>query len=158
MEILKKSSQNRFSVIQLLKTGQDLLIFLLFTPPKSERELNTTFMCRLVPERLFCDFSIAYKRRRSCSLMTIEYPTLLVSLFYRYYNRLCSMQKSVLIPENSIFLCNSRLLQREHPYVVDWAVDRTIYYGQNSFFSRTIRVWNFLGAEVVIFGLLRNEK
>ena len=46
------------------------------------------------------------------------------SLFYHYYNRFFSNDISELISENHVFLCNIRLSQLAHPYVVDWPVDR----------------------------------
>ena len=45
--------------------------------------------------------------------------------------------------ENHVFLPDTSLFWAAHPYMVDWAVDRT--YGHNSFFSRTIRIFGFWG-------------
>ena len=59
------------------------------------------------------------------------------------------------IPENHVFLCYTRLSW----YIIDWLVDRTVHCTQNSFFRRTIRMWNYysLRAVVITFGVLRNE-
>ena len=65
---------------------------------------------------------------------------------------------SGLIAKSHVFLPITCLSRRAHHYVVDWPVDRTTSYGHNSFFSQTIRMWNSLRAEVVIFWLLRHEK
>ena len=61
-------------------------------------------------------------------------------LFYRYYNGM--------FPETRTFVRNTRFSSRAHPYVVDWQVNRTTHYRENSFFSRTVRMWNNLPAEV----------
>ena len=60
----------------------------------------------------------------------------------------CSSEINGYIPENHVFLRKTRHFRRAHPYVVD---PPPIPYGQNSFFIRTIRVWNLLLPEIVIF-------
>ena len=77
--------------------------------------------------------------------------------FYGYCNRFSSSEISELITENHVFLQNTRLSRPAHPYVVDWPVNSTIPYGQNSFFSRTIRIWNSLRKDL-IFWLSRHKK
>ena len=78
------------SVTEFLKTRQYILIFLLFTPLTSGREWYTTLMVRLVPQRLFWDFSTEYRRGQSCSLMRVGSPTLLfhwniVAMWFVFY-------------------------------------------------------------------------
>ena len=63
-----------------------------------------------------------------------------------------------LVRKNRALLRNTRLSLRPHIYVVDWPVDCTLRYRQNSFFIRTIRMWDSLRAEVVIFWHLRDVK
>ena len=58
-----------------------------------------------------------------------------ISLYYRYYNGFCSSEIRFPVPENHIFLCNTRLSRSAQPYVVDWPVDCTLHYRQNSFFT-----------------------
>ena len=60
--------------------------------------------------------------------------------------------------ESCIFRCNISRSRSAHTYLVDWPVDCTIPYGQNSFFSWTIRTRNSLCARVVICWLLSDEK
>ena len=81
-----------------------------------------------------------------------------VSLFYRYYIGFCSSKIRGFIALNHVFLYNARLSWEAHSYVADWPVNRTLHHKQNSFSSRTIRMWNSPRAEVVIFWFLRNEK
>ena len=64
-----------------------------------------------------------------------------VTLFYRYYKRFSSSEISGLIREDHVFLRNTRLSWQAHLYVVEWPFNRTIPYGQNMFFSRTVRMW-----------------
>ena len=97
----------------------------------------------------------------SNSIDSLQYRCTLVcvSLFYYYYNRFCSNEISGFISENHMFLCNTRLSRRALSYVVNWSVDRSIFYGQNSFFSKTIRIWNSsLPRGCNYFWLLRDEK
>ena len=113
-------------------------------------------MCRPVPQRLFWDSSTAYGRGRSCSLITVRFPTLLihfsnVAMFYHYYNWFYTSEVSGLIVNNDVFLRNTRLSKRTHPFAVDWPVHPTIPYGQNSFSKQTIRMWNSLRVEFINF-------
>ena len=39
------------------------------------------------------------------------------------------------IPENHVFLRNTRISRRAHPYVINWAVDHAIPNGKNSSLS-----------------------
>ncbi|XP_065368895.1 uncharacterized protein LOC135961328 [Calliphora vicina] len=66
-----------------------------------------------------------------------------VSLFYRYYNEITE-----LVPDTRSFSRNTHLSAGAHPFVVDWSVNRTTHYRENSFFSRTVRMWNKLPVEV----------
>ena len=81
-----------------------------------------------------------------------------VSLFYRYYNGFCANKIRSLISENHVFLPNTHLSRRTHPYVVDRPVNRILHYGNNSLFSRIIRMLNTLREVVAIFWVLRDEK
>ena len=89
-----------FLGLLLLKTGQDLLIFLLFIPFTSEREWNTTLM-------------------RFIDLLRHRYNVACVSFFYRHYNGFCSSETSGHISEDHVFLHTTRLSQRAYPYVFD---------------------------------------
>ena len=81
-----------------------------------------------------------------------------ILLFYRYYSGFCSSKIRGLIPVNHVFPCNTHLSWQAHSYVVYWPADRTLHDRQNSLSSRSIHMWNFPRAEVVIFCLLSNEK
>ena len=70
-----------------------------------------------------------------------------VTLFYRYFNGFCSDEIRDLVPETRTFSRNTRASSRAHPFVVDWPVNRTTHYRENSFFSRTVRLWNKLPAD-----------
>ncbi|XP_065365379.1 uncharacterized protein LOC135958403 [Calliphora vicina] len=63
-----------------------------------------------------------------------------VSLFYRYYNDMCSAEIRELVPETPT--------ARADQYVVDWTVDRISHYRENSFFNRNVCMWNKLPPEV----------
>ena len=71
-----------------------------------------------------------------------------VTLLYQYYNGISAAEISELIPRARVFVRNTRLSSRSHPFVVDCPVDRTTHYRENSFISRTSRMWNNLPAEV----------
>ena len=58
---------------------------------------------------------------------------------------------------NHVFLCNTLLSWQAYSYVVDCPVDRMLHDKQNSFPSRTIRMWNSPRTEAVIYWILRNE-
>ena len=74
-----------------------------------------------------------------------------VSLLYRSYNRFYSSEISEIIPENHVFLRNTHLFRRPYPYVIDRPVDRTIPYGQNSFFSRAVELPSCRGCNFPAF-------
>ena len=76
---------------------------------------------------------LSYRKEQSCNVTCI-------SLFQHYYNRFFSNDINELIPEDHVFLCDTRICRRN--YVVEWSVDRAITYGQNSFFSCIIRMWS----------------
>ena len=71
-----------------------------------------------------------------------------ISLFYRYYHGKCSSEISELVPSARVFVRSTRLSSRSHPFVVSWPVDRTTHYRENSFFSRTVRMWTKLPSTV----------
>ena len=119
------------------------MILLLFTSVTFKRECSTIILNK--------DFSTTYKKERSCNVTC-------VSLFYHYYNRFFSNDISELITENHVFLCNTRLFRQTHPFVVDWPVNRTIPCGQNLLFSGIIRMWNYLGADIVTLWIYKDEK
>ncbi|XP_065365413.1 uncharacterized protein LOC135958439 [Calliphora vicina] len=82
-------------------------------------------------------YSLEHRRNVDC-----------VSLFYRYYNGMCSEEIRELVPDTRSFTRNTRSSARAHPFVFDWSVDSTTHYRENSFFSRTVRMWNKLPVEV----------
>ena len=51
-----------------------------------------------------------------------------ISLFYRYYNGRCSREIKGLIPDNYILLRSIHTSPRAYPFVVDYSVNRTMYY------------------------------
>ena len=65
---------------------------------------NTTLIYRMLPHRQFWDLSTASRRGRSCLLVRVEYPILLIhwsilTLFYRYLNGIFrSSEKGDLLP------------------------------------------------------------
>lgn len=71
-----------------------------------------------------------------------------VSLFYRYFHGKCSSELHGLIPEMRVFNRTTRLSSETHPFSVSWPMDRTTHYRNNSFFSRTTRMWNKLPSSV----------
>ena len=112
-------------------------------------------MCSLMLQLLFW----RYDGKISNSIDSFKHRSnmVCVSLFYRYYTVFCSSKIRRLIPVHHVSPCNARLSSQNHSYVVDWPVNRKIPYGQNSFSSRTVRMWHFLRAKVVIFLPLRDE-
>ena len=110
------------SMPELLNTGQDLLIFLLFTPLISEREWNTTLMCMPVPSTSNASKYASRQRvgenellvnvgRVSNSIDSLKYRcnVACISLCYRHYNRFCLSIVGGLIPKDHVFLLNTRL-------------------------------------------------
>lgn len=71
-----------------------------------------------------------------------------VTLFYRYFNGMCSSEIRELVPNIKIFARSTRLAGGSHRFTVDLPVVRTTHYRKNSFFSRTVRMWNELPASV----------
>ncbi|XP_065356054.1 putative nuclease HARBI1 [Calliphora vicina] len=59
-----------------------------------------------------------------------------------YYCGMCSAEIMELVPETRSLLRNTRSSARAHQFVVDWTVDRTKHYWENSFFSRTVLSFN----------------
>ena len=133
-------------------------IITIYTTYTKKREFDTTHMFRpvymppfvtfrphtgkgelFVNDGILCNSIVSLKHR--CNMDCVP-------LFYRYYSRFCSSEINGHIPDNYLYLHNTRLSRRPHPFVVDRP---PIPYGLNSFFSRTIRAWNSLCPEVVIF-------
>ena len=71
-----------------------------------------------------------------------------VSLFYRYFNGMCSSDIRGLIPDVRMFVRDTRLSRSSHPFVVEWPAGRTTHYRMNSFFTRAIHMWNRLPADI----------
>ena len=71
-----------------------------------------------------------------------------VSLFYRYFHGVCSSDIRGLIPDVRMFVRDTRLSRSSHPFVVEWPAGRTTHYRMNSFFARTIPMWNRLPADI----------
>ena len=71
-----------------------------------------------------------------------------VSLFYRYFHGVCSSGIRQLMPDVKSFGRSTRLSENSHPFCIDWPVDRTTHYRENSIFGRTARMWNKLPASV----------
>ena len=130
-----------FSMPQLLKAGQDLLIG------------ASTLILKLLDHVQKRTKLFVHDGKISNSIDSLKHRcnVACASLFYRYYKRFCSGEIKGLIAQNHVILRKTRLSRRAHPYVVYWPLNRTISYGQNSFFSRTERMQNSLRADLVIF-------
>ena len=64
-----------------------------------------------------------------------------IVLFYNYFGK-CSSGLSELIPPPQVFARNTRLSGRSHAFNVAIMFHRTTHYRENSFFTRTDRLWN----------------
>ena len=74
--------------------------------------------------------SVGHRRNVSCIL-----------LFYMYYFGKCSFGLSELIPAPQAFTSNTRLFGRSYSYTVAYMAHRTTHCRENSFFTRTARLW-----------------
>ena len=81
--------------------------------------------------------SLGHRRNVSC-----------IVLFYKYYFGKCSSGLSELIPPPQVFGRNTRLSGRSHAFTVATMSNRTTHYRENSFFTRTARLWNDLPANI----------
>ena len=68
-----------------------------------------------------------------------------LSLFYRYYNGMCSSELSTLVPTKKVFGRPTRLASLSHRFTVEVPFCRTQFY-KRSFFPRTACLWNSLPA------------
>ena len=69
-------------------------------------------------------------------------------LFYKYYFGKCSSGLSELIPPHQVFTRNTKLSDRSHAFTFATMTHRTTHYRENSFFTRTARLWNDLPANI----------
>ena len=69
-----------------------------------------------------------------------------LTLFYRYFYGGCSEEITDTLPSIKVFGRPSRFSSRAHHFHIDERVERTTHYRANSFFSRTVRMWNSLPA------------
>ena len=81
--------------------------------------------------------SLGHRRNVSC-----------IVLFYKYYFGKCSSGLYELIPPLQILTRNTRLSGRIHAFTVATMTHRTTHYSENSFFTRTVRLWNNLPANI----------
>jgi hypothetical protein len=71
-----------------------------------------------------------------------------LSLLYRYYYGKCSRDIRDLMPPARVFPRSTRAAHQAHPYSIAMVSNRTSHYRENSFFSRTVKLWNSLPAKV----------
>ena len=69
-----------------------------------------------------------------------------LSLFYRYYNGLCSSEISSLVPPKKVFNRVTRLSTNAHPFTVQIPACHKQFYAR-SFFPRTSELWNSLSPD-----------
>ena len=69
-----------------------------------------------------------------------------LSLFYRYFYGGCLEEITEILPSIKVFGRQSRFSARAHHFHIDEKVERTAHYRANSFFFRTVRMWNSLPA------------
>ena len=67
-----------------------------------------------------------------------------LSLYYRYYHGVCSVELKSIIPPKALFTRNTRFSNAQHPFADK---NRTSAFA-NSFISMTSRDWNSLPATV----------
>ena len=70
-----------------------------------------------------------------------------LSLYYRYYHGVCSVELKSIIPPKAVFTRNTRFSNAQHPFAVKLNKNRTNAYA-NSFVPMTSRDWNSLPATV----------
>ena len=71
-----------------------------------------------------------------------------IVVFYKYYFGKCSSGLSELIRPPQVLARNTRLSGRCHAFTVATISHRTTHYRENSFFTRTARLWNDLPANI----------
>ena len=64
-----------------------------------------------------------------------------LSLYYRYYHGVCSVELKSIIPPKALFTRNTRFSNAQHPFAVKLDKNRTSAF-VNSFISMTTRDWN----------------
>ena len=64
-------------------------------------------------------------------------------LFYKYFNGECSEELQALVPPRRRHPRQTRQAVRSHPYTVEIPRSKKTFYS-NSFFARTVRLWNSL--------------
>ena len=72
-----------------------------------------------------------------------------LSLYYRYYRGVCSVELKSIIPPKAVFTRNTRFSNAQHPFPVKLNKNRTSAYA-NSFIPLTSRDWNSLPATVFL--------
>ena len=70
-----------------------------------------------------------------------------LSLYYRYYRGVCSVELKSIIPSKAVFTRNTRFSNAQHPFAVKLDKNRTGAFA-NSFIPMTSRDWNSLPATV----------
>ena len=70
-----------------------------------------------------------------------------LSLYYRYYHSVCSVELKSIIPPKAVFTRNTRFSNAQHPFAVKLNKNRSSAYA-NSFVPMTPRDWNSLPATV----------
>ena len=70
-----------------------------------------------------------------------------LSLYYRYYHGVCSVELKSIIPPNALFTRNTRFSNAQHPFAVKLDKSRTSAFA-NSFIPLTSRDWNSLPATI----------
>lgn len=57
--------------------------------------------------------------------------------------------KTICSRKSYIFVANTHLLGKAHPFVIDWSVECTMHYRENSLFRRSVHMWNTLRTKVL---------
>ena len=70
-----------------------------------------------------------------------------LSLYYRYYHGVCSVELKSIIPPKAVFTRNRRFSNAQHPFAVKLKKNRTRTFA-NSFIPMTPRDWNSLPTTV----------
>ena len=70
-----------------------------------------------------------------------------LSLYYRYYHGVCSVELKSIIPPKALFTRNTRFSNAQHPFPVKLDKNRTNAFA-NSFIPMTSRDWNSLSVTV----------
>ena len=70
-----------------------------------------------------------------------------LSLYYRYYHGVCSVELKSIIPPNALFTRNTRFSNAQHPFAVKLDKSRTSAFA-NSFIPMISRDWNSLPATI----------